>query len=84
MGFAYFASPAKSRQKKSHLRKEAVRKHSEVRVHIKKDMFLQNSLVIENVRISSFLMKTLFSTLVSERLKVKEIINQIMCHNVLI
>lgn len=55
MGFAYFASKGQAKEityEKKKKKKEAVRKHSEVRVHIKKDMFLQNSLVIENVRIS--------------------------------
>lgn len=63
--------------------KDTVRKHSEVRVHIKKDMFLQNSLVIENFRISRWKLRSkryIFVILVSESHK---IIHQIMCHNVL-
>lgn len=43
MGFAYFASKGQAKEITYEKKKEAVRKHSEVRVHIKKDMFLQNS-----------------------------------------
>lgn len=57
MGFAYFASPRKKQAKEITWHEEKKKRsgyktHSEVRVHVKKDMFLHNSLVIENVRIS--------------------------------
>ena len=55
MGFAYFASLLRTQKSHGMWKKGAVRKHTQKfggGAHIKKDVFLQNSLVIENMRIS--------------------------------
>lgn len=87
MGFAYFASLAESRQKKSHgiwKKKSGYKTHSEVRLHVKTDIFLQNTLVMKTWRFEAkdFLKNFFFNSCIL-RLNVK-IINQIISHNVLV
>ena len=53
-GICIFCLPSR-KQAKEIIKKIIIsgyKTHSEVRVHVKTDMFLQNSLVIENMRIS--------------------------------
>lgn len=83
MGFAYFTSLTRSRQKKSHgiWKRSSYKTHSGLRVHVKTDVVLQSSAVIK--KFVDFKVKA-SSRAVWCRIKVKKIINQIIIHNMLI